>query len=260
MPQLLLFPDPRPLVERLGAEFFRTLPECPGVYLMRGADESVLYVGKAKNLRRRLGSYRVANPDRIPRRHLRLLRAVERIDLEPCADEASALAREAEFLRTLRPKFNRAGTWPGPNRYLNWRAEPAALEIAIADSPMAEWSSAGPLGSGVFSLRAALLRLLWGALQMPRGLSQLPLGWLKPIRDGSVRIPLPGDEKEVGDELRPLFNELFNGDAKPLVEWVLRRWEGTRHPFDLAVRTEDMEVLEQFAAKVLRSGPGGKEN
>ena len=36
--QQLLFPDPRPLVERLGRDFFRRLPECPGVYLMR--DES----------------------------------------------------------------------------------------------------------------------------------------------------------------------------------------------------------------------------
>ena len=32
--QALLFPDPRPLVERLGRDFFRRLPEDPGVYLM----------------------------------------------------------------------------------------------------------------------------------------------------------------------------------------------------------------------------------
>jgi hypothetical protein len=72
MPQLLLFPDPRPLVERLGREFFQNLPVSPGVYLMRDATDTVLYVGKAKNLKRRLSSYRVANPERIPRRHLRL--------------------------------------------------------------------------------------------------------------------------------------------------------------------------------------------
>ncbi len=119
--QQLLFPDPRPLVERLGREFFRELPDCPGVYLMRDAGNAVLYVGKAVNLRKRLGSYRVANPDRLARRHLRLLRSVARIELEPCANEAVALAREAELLRSLRPRFNRAGTWPGKARFLVWR-------------------------------------------------------------------------------------------------------------------------------------------
>src|SRR6266851_3829785 len=42
--QQLLFPDPQPLVERLGCDFFRVLPECPGVYLMRDECEVILYV------------------------------------------------------------------------------------------------------------------------------------------------------------------------------------------------------------------------
>ena len=78
--QTLLIPDPRPLVERLGEEFFRQLPARPGVYLMQDATGLVLYVGKAKDLRQRLGHYRVANPDRMGRRHLRLLRQVVRIE------------------------------------------------------------------------------------------------------------------------------------------------------------------------------------
>src|SRR5580765_6174307 len=131
MTQTLLFPDPRPLVERLGVEFFRQAPQSPGVYLMRDATDTVLYVGKAKNLRKRLASYRVANPERMPRRHLRLLRAVERIELRECEDESAAIATESGLLRVLRPRFNRAGTWPGTRRLLAWRATEDGLDLAV---------------------------------------------------------------------------------------------------------------------------------
>jgi hypothetical protein len=59
--QILLFPDPRPLVERLGHDFFRQLTEYPGVFLVRDAHENILYIGKAKNLWKRLNSYRVSS-------------------------------------------------------------------------------------------------------------------------------------------------------------------------------------------------------
>lgn len=55
--QLRLFPAPKPLVERLGVEFFQRVPDAPGVYLMADEFEHLLYVGKAKSLRARLNSY-----------------------------------------------------------------------------------------------------------------------------------------------------------------------------------------------------------
>src|SRR5580704_4849310 len=173
--QSLLFPDPRPLVERLGREFFRQLPARPGVYLMRDAGDAVLYVGKAKNLRKRLCSYRVANPDRMPRRHLRLLRAVARIELQECPDEISALARESELLRTLKPKFNRAGTWPGKPRFLNWRCTNATIEFLITDKPEPDVRVFGPAGSGLIYLRASLARLIWLSVHPGLGFTRMPV-------------------------------------------------------------------------------------
>jgi excinuclease UvrABC nuclease subunit len=107
--QLFLFPPPQPLVERLGKDFFRTLPEAPGVYFMCGPESGVLYVGSAVNLRRRLCSYRVANPERLPRRIIRLLYRVTRIEYDRCDSEAAARAREELLICVLCPKFNRAG-------------------------------------------------------------------------------------------------------------------------------------------------------
>jgi excinuclease UvrABC nuclease subunit len=108
--QLWLFPPPRPLVERLGEDFFRQLPCRPGVYLMCGPHEGVLYVGKARNLRRRLASYRVANPERMPRRIIRLLHQVTRIEFDECPNEQTAKWREEMLISILTPRFNRVGT------------------------------------------------------------------------------------------------------------------------------------------------------
>jgi len=142
--QLRIWPDLQPVVDRLGKAFFRQLPETPGVYLMCGTGDAVLYVGKARNLRHRLASYRVANPDRLPPRLLRLLHRVERIDWETCDDEGAALRREAELLLSLKPRFNRAGVWPKPKRFLAWRARPDGLELAVTERPEPGWRCAGP--------------------------------------------------------------------------------------------------------------------
>lgn len=107
--QLWLFDPPKPLVERFGEEFFAALPTGPGVYLMCGTQEGVLYVGKARNLRKRLSSYRVANPERMPRRTIRLLHRVRRIEWDECATEQAASQREEMLICVLAPKFNAAG-------------------------------------------------------------------------------------------------------------------------------------------------------
>jgi excinuclease UvrABC nuclease subunit len=107
--QLWLFPPPRPLVDRFGEAFFRQLPAVPAVYLLCGPCEGVLYVGKAKNLRKRLAAYRVANPERLPRRMIRLLHLVTRIEWDECSTETAAENREELLICVLAPRFNKAG-------------------------------------------------------------------------------------------------------------------------------------------------------
>jgi excinuclease UvrABC nuclease subunit len=125
--QLWLFEPPRPLVERFGNEFFRALPEGPGVYLMCGASEGVLYVGKARNLRKRLAAYRVANPERMSRRMIRLSHQTRRIEWDECRTEEAARYREELLICVLAPKFNSVGkVWPrsgGKLQIRKWRAD-----------------------------------------------------------------------------------------------------------------------------------------
>jgi predicted GIY-YIG superfamily endonuclease len=175
--QTLMFPDAKPLVERLGRDFFRQLPARPGVYLMRDRAEAIVYVGKAKNLRQRLGSYRVANPDRVPKRLLRLLKSVERIELEECADEAAALAREAELLLELKPRFNRAGVWSAPPKVLAWRRAGEGIELGVLNAAETGWEHHGPLRGGSGVMFTCLVRLLWALAYPERGLTGMPAGW-----------------------------------------------------------------------------------
>jgi len=244
--QTLLFADPRPLVERLGQDFFRQLTERPGVYLMRDAQENVLYVGKAKNLKKRLNSYRVANPDRMARRHLRLLRAVARIELLECADEVAALAKEAELLLALRPKFNRAGVWPATPRFLVWQRDETRLALAISETPAAGWQAFGPFGSGIVHLRASLLRLLWFALNPSSGSTAMPAGWahgrLGEIATISYARNCEADFRTIEMVLTPLFA----GNNDGFVAWVGERTKPLAYPHDLAMRDADLETVIQF--------------
>lgn len=243
---MLLFPDPRPLVERLGTEFFRTAPDCPGVYLMRDATDVVLYVGKAKNLRKRLTHYRVANPDRMPRRHLRMLRAVVRIELRQCSDEATALATEAELLRSLRPRFNRAGTWVGPPRFLLWRTCETAFEFAEKPAVESGWRWYGPLGAAARPLRVVLCRLVWSALHPQRGLAQMPVGWFHAFDSDTTCIPRYElslvELKQAQDQL----TALLKGGTEQFAAWIRQRSLTQFHPFELAVRENDLEALGEF--------------
>jgi predicted GIY-YIG superfamily endonuclease len=252
----LLFPDPRPLVERLGQDFFRQLTEKPGVYLMQDAAGVVLYVGKAKNLRKRLGSYRVANPDRLGRRHLRLLRAVERIELQECADEAAALARESELLLALKPKFNRAGVWLGPPRFLAWRRNAQTLELAIAETPVKDWQVFGPFGSAVVYLRAALVRLLWQTLNPNRGSMAMPEGWMHGRLGTSAVVTNLHPKKSGLNKVEAVLEKLFAGDTDGFVSWVGKRTKALAKAYELEMRDADLETVVDFVeAKARRTKP-----
>ena len=249
--QELLFPDPRPLVERLGRDFFRQLPEQPGVYLMRDQAETVLYVGKARNLRRRLNSYRVANPDRLLRRHLRLLGSVARIELECCMDEAAALARESQLLRALRPRFNRAGTWPVALRFLSWRREGGDVELGVVEDVADGWQHSRPLGAGAAHLRAVLFRLLWLSVHSQLSASQLPPGWCQGRLTGITRVQCGA----LAEEATAFVENALAGRVDACCEWVQTRRPSDSPPFEQAFLAQDLEALTKMVP--LRQGVAG---
>lgn len=91
-----------------GADVLRqhlpTVPEAPGVYRMMNAAGTVLYVGKAKNLKKRVTSYTQAA--RQPHRIQRMVAQVRNLEIVTTRTEAEALLLEANFIQRLAPPFN----------------------------------------------------------------------------------------------------------------------------------------------------------
>lgn len=83
----------------------RDFPQTPGVYLMKDSAGRVIYIGKAKNLRSRAGSYflKAAAEER---RTAELVREVCDIDYIECESEVDALLAESRLIKDIQPKFN----------------------------------------------------------------------------------------------------------------------------------------------------------
>ena len=82
----------------------RHAPTSPGVYRMMNAANDVLYVGKAKNVRRRLSSY--ARPTGQVMRIARMIAATCTVEIVSTGTETEALLLEANLIKQLRPRFN----------------------------------------------------------------------------------------------------------------------------------------------------------
>jgi excinuclease ABC subunit C len=89
--------------ERIEAQL-KTLPAKPGVYLFRGPNDAVLYVGKAKSLRPRVRSYFRGGDTR--RGLDSLTSRVERIEIVVTSTETEAFHLEQNFIKRHRPPFN----------------------------------------------------------------------------------------------------------------------------------------------------------
>ena len=92
----------RSLVDR---SLLADIPRKPGVYLMRDRDDQIIYVGKANNLRERVGTY-FSQPSGYTRKLEGLLESTVSIDTEVVGSELEALLLEAQLIRRYAPRYN----------------------------------------------------------------------------------------------------------------------------------------------------------
>jgi excinuclease ABC subunit C len=97
-------PDDQPLSEAL-VDKIAAVPDTPGCYLYKDATGRVIYVGKAKNLRKRVASY-FQRALGHPARTLRLVQEVVDIETLGTDSEVEALLLENSLIKDLQPRYN----------------------------------------------------------------------------------------------------------------------------------------------------------
>lgn len=107
-------------------------PKTPGVYELLDATGTVIYVGKAKDLRTRLKSYFTASwPDS---KSARLIRCATDLRWRPLPSEFAALLEELRKIQSLRPRYNVTGSRYGASLAFVRMTRGAAPKLAISDS------------------------------------------------------------------------------------------------------------------------------
>jgi excinuclease ABC subunit C len=100
------------------------IPHAPGVYLMRDRSGLILYVGKARDLAKRVSSYFAASRDHTAK-IAALVSSIHHVDYLPAASEREALIMERSIIRRLQPHFNTM--WKDDKSYpylkLTWKED-----------------------------------------------------------------------------------------------------------------------------------------
>lgn len=85
-------------------DYLKRLPENPGVYRMINAQGDVIYVGKAKALKKRVASY--TNPSRLPMRLKRMVAETKTMEFVTTPTEVAALMLESSYIKKFQPTYN----------------------------------------------------------------------------------------------------------------------------------------------------------
>jgi len=152
------------------AEDLACLPASPGVYRFYDAAGELLYVGKAKNLRRRVGSY--FRRSRTTGHGSRFLHRVHRLEHDVAGSELEALLKEARQIGRLAP----AGNVQNEVRERGRRYDPArtmalllprdgggTVVILVEAGGYGGHATLGPRGGGRLATRRLLARVIGGA-------------------------------------------------------------------------------------------------
>ncbi|WP_395739773.1 nucleotide excision repair endonuclease [Prosthecobacter sp.] len=242
--QLKLFHLENPLSVRLGADFFRALPSVPGVYFFYGQAGELLYIGQSSDLRARIGSYRHVTPEKNPKRTLRLVHRIVRIEWQECGTAADAIALEAKLLLEHRPPFNRAGVWRGDPWWLKIEASSDQVLLELTR----EQTGTGPHPAGFRYVIGSLVRCACRVSLPQASFAAYPHGVFNSSVPLILSLPLPN---------APAVAAQLKSYAEGLHEPFLSRLEKMSlgaTALEQEYWQEELERLRKYASKIRKLG------
>ncbi len=196
--------------ERVNHAIAEKPPHLPGVYTMYDQKDEVLYVGKAKDLHKRLTSYRYSKSKKVQR----LISHLHRIGMEICKSETDAILLENLLIRSLRPPFNEANKKPETYYYISTTRQGNKREFRLSMRQLNDYPKVYGCFKGHLRVRkglGALLKLLFVVDKEIDSAYFLPTQLLKRITPMRYAIPL-------NDQRGVQVHQFLKGTSSSLIE------------------------------------------
>ena len=255
--------DPVPQDVRRKRTLADGLPDSPGVYLFRGPQDEVLYVGTSTtSIRGRVRSY-FTSAEKRPRM-VEMVRVATRVDPVACATPLEARVRELRLIAEHSPRYNRRSRFPERMPWVRLTSEPyprLSVVREVRDEPDAGWL--GPFSSsGAAQLAVEALHEAFPVRQCTKRLPLLPSAKASVCVLGEIGrcgAPCVGGVGQAGyDEVVEALRHAMTADPTPVVERLatrIRTLVATERFEDAAAVRDRLAAFLRGATRVQRTGP-----
>lgn len=218
---------PMNLTEKVAA-----LPLSPGVYLMKDSLGHIIYVGKAKQLKKRVQSYFYHSKGHSPKVN-RLVSNIRDLDYILTDTEFEAFMLECQLIKEIKPMYNKKMKNPLAYSYITIRQDSAYRQIEVGYDP-------GPLGSslhfGPYTSRSTVERAVLGIKESQRILCSSPHAKRTLCLNHSLGLCIGmcggGEALQRYEEIIDRFIGLLNGKDTGILDELERRMDEAAGRFD----------------------------
>jgi len=256
---LKLIPAKPILEERLGNNYFKNLPTTPGIYRFYDKNNELLYVGKAKNLRTRVFSYKRAKSGQVSRKVSRLIGRIDRLEYEKTDTERDALLLENRWIRGKRPPFNSANKQTEAYYFIYYSPGPDGLEFRLTmrihdETDPVNWYGSFKGHAPVRRSLGCLLQLLWMAEHGLHSPQHLPVQLTRRLTPIHFYMSLSENSPTRSFGVTDAIKDWFLGESCRVLKFVsiqIEHGTDSLSPFQVRFLEDRLHHLKTFYDRAL---------